>query len=368
MTNILRCLARIDRENEYFLFVSPANQHMYRVEQENFHQVICWASNERRNLRIATQQLQSPALVRKYGIEVFNSPGNTAPLLLPCPSVLTIKTMHHYHLPETLGWQRALFRRTMVYASAKRATFIIANSQSNRDDIVHFLGISPDKVALVHEAVDRECFRADLPEQDVEARLEKRGVRRPYLLNVSSIWPYKNQLKLVRAYARLVEEQRIPHELVLAGASDQPAYAAQVRAAVSELGLKDRVRFLDYVPHAELAYFYRGADAFVYPSSFETFGLTLLEAMACGVPIVCANRGSLPEIAADAALIINPESDEEIAAAMWRILSEEGLRNSLVERGFRRVSDFSWEKTAAETLSVFLRAGAAHKNGFRGVN
>ncbi len=172
----------------------------------------------------------------------------------------------------------------------------------------------------------------------------------------------------MRAYARLVEEQRISHELVLAGASDQPAYAAQVRAAVSELGLKDRVRFLDYVPHAELAYFYRGADAFVYPSSFETFGLTLLEAMACGVPIVCANRGSLPEIAADAALIINPESDEEIAAAMWRILSEEGLRNSLVERGFRRVSDFSWEKTAAETLSVFLRAGAAHKNGFRGVN
>ncbi len=113
--------------------------------------ILRWASNERRNLRIATQQLQSPALVRKYGIDVFNSPGNTAPLLLPCPSVLTIKTMHHYHLPETLGWQRALFRRTMVYASAKRAAFIIANSQSNRDDIVRFLGISPDRVALVHE-------------------------------------------------------------------------------------------------------------------------------------------------------------------------------------------------------------------------
>ena len=368
MRNLLRCLARIDRENEYFLFVSPTNRHMYHVEQGNFHQVVCWASNERRNLRIATQQVQSPALARKYGIEVFNSPGNTAPLFLPCPSVLTIKTMHHYHLPETLGWQRALFRRTMIYASAKRATFIIANSRSNRDDIVRFLGIAPERVALVHEAVDRECFRADLSDEQVAATLEKKGVRRPYLLNVSSIWPYKNQLTLVRAYGRLVREHGIPHELVLAGASDQPAYAAQVHDAVKEIGLEGRVRFLGYQPHAELAYIYRGADVFVYPSSFETFGLTLPEAMACGVPIVCSDRGSLPEIAGDAALIVHPERDQEIAAAVWRILSNPKLHTDLVAKGFRRVSDFSWEKTAAETLAVFLRAGTARRNGFHKTN
>lgn len=368
MRNLLRCLAQIDRKNEYFLFVSPTNQHMYRVEQENFHHVVCWASNERRNLRIATQQLQSPVLVRKYGIDVFNSPGNTAPLFLPCPSVLTIKTMHHYHLPETLGWQRALFRRTMIYASAKRAAWIIANSQSNRDDIVQFLGISPERVALVHEAVDRQCFRADLPDEEVAIRLEKRGVHRPYLLNVSSIWPYKNQLSLVRAYEKLVRQERIPHELVLVGASDQPRYAAQVRAEVEKLGLEDRVRLLGYVPHAELAYIYRGADVFVYPSAFETFGLTLPEAMACGAPIVCSNRGSLAEIAADAALIIDPERDEEIAAAVWKVLSDGKLRRGLVERGFRRLSDFSWEKTAAKTLAVFLRAGAVRRNGFHSAN
>jgi glycosyltransferase involved in cell wall biosynthesis len=363
MTNILRCLAQMDRENEYFLFVSEANRHLYQIEQENFHYVTCWASNERRGVRIATQQLQSPRLVRKYGIEVFNSPGNTAPLLLPCPSVLTIKTLHHYQFASGLGWQRTLFRRGMVYASAKKAASIIANSQSNRDEIVSFLSVRPEKVAIVYEAVDRECFRPGLSDEIVQNRLPTKGIGRPYLLNVSSFWPYKNQLKLIYAYAQLIRERGIPHELVFVGGSDQPAYSAQIRAAVTQLGLEDRVRFVGYLRHSELAYFYRGADVFVYPSLFETFGLTLLEAMACGTPVVCSNRSSLPEIAGGAAFDVNPELSEEIAAAIWRVLTEEDLRKSLVQKGLARASDFSWEKTAANTLSVFLRAGTMRGNG-----
>jgi glycosyltransferase involved in cell wall biosynthesis len=363
MTNILRCLAQIDKENEYFLFVSHANRHLYRVEQENFHYVTCWASNERRSFRIATQQLQSPGLVRKYGIDVFNSPGNTAPLLLPCASVLTIKTMHHYQFAKALGWRRAAFRRAMVRASARQATSVIANSESNRDEIVGLLTVPPEKVTIVYEAVDHECFRADLPDEIVQEQLRARGIRRPYLLNVSSFWPYKNQLELIGAYAQLVREQRIPHELVFVGGSDQPAYSSQIRAKVVELGLEDRIRFLGYLKHSELAYVYRGADVFVYPSLFETFGLTLLEAMACGVPVVCSNRGSLPEIAGGAALEVNPELTEEIAQSIWRVLSDENLRKSLVYKGLARANDFSWEKTAANTLGVFLRAGMARKNG-----
>lgn len=358
MVNILRCLAQMDHQNEYFVFVSEANRHLYSVEQENFHYVTCWASNERRGFRIATQQLQSPRLVRKYGINVFNSPGNTAPLLLPCPSVLTIKTLHHYQFASALGWQRALFRRGMVYASAKRAASIIANSQSNRDEIVNFLPVKPENVTIVYEAVDRECFRPDLADEIVTDRLRAKGINRPYLLNVSSFWPYKNQLKLVQAYALLVRERRIPHDLVFVGGSDQPGYSAEIRMAVSKLGLQGRVRFLGYLRHSELAYVYGRADVFVYPSLLETFGLTLLEAMACGVPVVCSNRSSLPEIAGGAALEVNPDISEEIAAAIWRVLTEENLRNTLVQKGLARASDFSWEKTAANTLDVLLRAGA----------
>jgi glycosyltransferase involved in cell wall biosynthesis len=356
MINLLRCLAALDRENEYFIFVSDANRHLYDVRQENFQYVTGWASNERRVARIATQQLQTPRLVRKYDISVFNSPGNTAPLLLPCKSVLTIKTMHHYHFPADIGWQRTLFRRTMVYLSAQRANLIIANSISNRNDIIHFLKVPAERVIIIHEAVDRRRFRCDLEPDEVAKKLRGKRVVPPYILNVSSIWPYKNQMKLVEAYASLVQTHHIPHQLVLVGAGDEPRYVAEVHRTVNALGLEARVRFTGYLPHSEIVPLYYGADVFVYPSLFETFGLTLLEAMACGTPVISSDRSSLPEILGDGGLLVNPEEASEIADAMLRVISDTKLRSELVRRGARRVDDFSWEKTAIQTRDAYLNA------------
>jgi glycosyltransferase involved in cell wall biosynthesis len=357
MVNLLRCLGELDHEHEYFVFVSEANRHLYQIQHENFHYITCWSSNERRSARIATQQFQTPRLARKYGISVFNSPGNTAPLLLPCKSVLTIKTMHHYHFPADIGWSRTMFRRSMIYLSAKRADLIIANSISNRDDIMRFLGVPPNRVVIIHEAVDKDRFRCDLEPDQVENKLRSRGVRTPYILNVSSIWPYKNQVKLVQAYARLVEKHRIPHQLVLIGAGDQPDYAAQAHRTVSSLGLEGRVLFLGYLDHVELVPFYRGAEVFVYPSLFETFGLTLLEAMACGTPVISSDRGSLAEILGSGGLLVNPEEPAEIASAILRVISDEKLRSQLVHAGMRRVADFSWQKTAMQTRDAYLAVG-----------
>jgi glycosyltransferase involved in cell wall biosynthesis len=357
MVNLLRCLAELDHEHEYFIFVSNANGHLYQIRQENFHYITCWASNERRSARIATQQCQTPRLAWKYGISVFNSPGNTAPLLLPCKSVLTIKTMHHYRFPADLGWSRTMFRRSMVYLSAKRADMIIANSISNRDDIVNFLGVPPNRVVIIHEAVDKDRFRCDLNPDEVKNELRSKGVNVPYILNVSSLWPYKNQVKLVQAYALLVEKYRIPHQLVLAGAGDQPDYAALVHKTVNSLGLERRVIFLGYLDHSKIVPFYHAAEVFVYPSLFETFGLTLLEAMACGTPVISSDRGSLPEILGGAGLLVNPEEATELADAILRVISDEKLRSQLVHAGARRVASFSWRKTAMQTREAYLAAG-----------
>jgi glycosyltransferase involved in cell wall biosynthesis len=359
MINLLRCLAQIDGENEYFIFTSEASRSLYEFAQQNFHFVSCWASNERRGMRIAAQQLQIPSLVRRYRLDVFNEPANVAPLALGCPLVLTIKTMHHVHFAEQIGWTRAAFRKSMVRASAKKAHIIIANSTSNRDDIVRYLDVAPEKVVIIHEAVDKDRFRPDLAEAEVDAKLQEKGVSRPFILNVSTVWRYKNQVRLVQAYGRLVKEQRIPHSLVLIGdEGDQPDYAWKVRDEVRSAGLEERVKFLGYLPHSEIIYFYRSADLFVYPSLFETFGLTLLEAMACGAPIVCSDRGSLPEILADAGLLVDPEDVSAIELAMARVLRDRPLRDQLVRNGARRLQDFSWEKTARQTREVFLRAGS----------
>lgn len=356
MVNLLCCLAELDHENEYFIFVSEANQHLYPVRQENFHYVTCWASNERRGRRIATQQFQTPRLANKYGIAVFNSPGNTAPLLLPCKSVLTIKTMHHYNFPADLGWSRALFRRSMIYLSARRADLIIANSISNRDDIVRFLDVPANRVIIIHEAVDKDRFRCDLAPDQVRHKLSEKGIRSPYILNVSSFWRYKNQVKLIQAYSSLIERHDIPHQLVLVGGSDQRDYSAEVHETVRSLGLEARVRFVGYLSHAEIVPVYSGADVFVYPSLFETFGLTLLEAMACDTPVICSDRGSLPEILGGAGLLVNPDEPDEISNAILRVISDPVLRSHLVEAGRRRANDFSWKKTAAQTRDAYLAA------------
>lgn len=364
LINLLHCLARLDHENEYFIFTSDASRHLFEFPQENFHFVSCWASNERRSLRMAAQHLQIPKLARKFDLDVFNETANVAPVTLHCPLVLTIKTMHHVHFANEIGWARALFRKSMVNTSAQKADCIIANSISNHDDIVRYLRVPPEKVVIIHEAVNKEQFRTNIPQDEIESKLREKHVTKPFILNVSAIWSYKNQLNIVRAYAQLVREQAIPHSLVFIGGSDtQPEYAAKVRGLVAEFGLEDRVHFVGYLPHSEIIYFYRSADVFVYPSLFETFGLTLLEAMACGTPIVCSDRGSLPEIVADAGLIVNPENVSEIAGAIQRILHDSSLRDTLVRNGLKRLADFSWEKTAERTREVYLRVGNSRRNG-----
>jgi glycosyltransferase involved in cell wall biosynthesis len=222
---------------------------------------------------------------------------------------------------------------------------------------MQFLNIPAEKIVVIHEAVDKENFRRATNPQAVEAKLRSWNVRKPFLLSVSSLWRYKNQTGIARAFARLIQKYNVPHQLVFVGGSDQPDYEAEVRALVQELGVQERTRFLGYLPHSELAYCYQAADVFVYPSFFETFGLTLLEAMACGTPIVCSDRGSLPEIAGAAALTVNPEKPEEIAEAIARLLFDSTVRDSLVANGYRRLQEFSWQKTAEQTLTVLLRAG-----------
>jgi glycosyltransferase involved in cell wall biosynthesis len=360
MINLLRCLAQMDTENEYFIFVSDANRHLYNdIHQPNFHFVTCWASNEDLKKRILAQQFQVPRMVKRYRIDVFNSPGNTAPLSLPCRSILTIKTLHHYRFPDSLGFARAAYRRAMIYLSAHRADYIIANSISNRDDIVRFLRVRAEKVGIIHEAVDTALFQEPIAPGVMAAKLEALKIRPPFILNVSSMWRYKNQTRLIRAFAALKRERAIPHQLVLVGGSDQPDYYAEVLRTIEECGVADDVRLAGYRTHAEIRYLYRAAEVFVYPSSYETFGLTLVEAMASGVPIISSDRGSLPEIIGNAGIVIDPDRIEELTAAMASLLESSSLRESLVARGLRRVNDFSWQITARKTRDVYLEIGSA---------
>ena len=182
---------------------------------------------------------------------------------------------------------------------------------------------------------------------------EKYGVRRPFVLFVSSLWPYKNCEGLIRAFAHARAELG-GHQLVVVGPGRDTTYTGGLRALAADLGVADDVVWVGGVPLAETADFYRAADVFVYPSFNETFGLPLLEAMACGTPVMTSNVSSMPEVASDAALLVDPYDVDALARGIARLLSDQALRDTLVARGFTRARQFSWAESVAAIHEAYM--------------
>jgi glycosyltransferase involved in cell wall biosynthesis len=183
--------------------------------------------------------------------------------------------------------------------------------------------------------------------------LEKYGVERPYILYVGALESRKNLPRLLEAYARL-RKWSARWKLVIVGARKWKF--TPIFEAVQRLGLEPHVHFTDYVADEDLPALYRGAELFAFPSLYEGFGLPVLEAMACGTPVVTSNRSSLPEVAGDAALLVDPLDVEAIAGAMQRVLADEALAAGLREIGLARAAQFTWERTARETVAVYKKA------------
>ncbi len=227
---------------------------------------------------------------------------------------------------------------------------MIADSQSTRDDLIGLLGVRSDRIDVVPLGLGGVRRDAPLPERETRARFEL-GERR-VVLSLSAKRPHKNLLALIGALARIPAERR--PLLVLPG---YPTWhEAELRARAAEAGVAEDVRFLGWLSGEELEGLWALAEAFVFPSLYEGFGLPVLEAMARGVPVACSNASSLPEVAGDAALLFDPHDESAIAAALERLLGEEILREDLRARGLDRVSEFTWERTARLTLESYRRA------------
>jgi glycosyltransferase involved in cell wall biosynthesis len=224
---------------------------------------------------------------------------------------------------------------------------VITVSRQSCQDLIKYLPVNPKKINVIPEAASLHFH--PLNEAEYLPALERHGIRRPYILSVGSLEPRKNLLRLLEAYARL--EGSRP-SLVIAGARNYWK-SSPVVETVSRLGLEQHVRFTGYVEDADLPALYSAASLFVFPSLYEGFGLPVLEAMACGTPVVTSSVSSLPEVAGDAALLVDPRDVDAIASAMRRILDDSDLAADLRARGLARAAQFSWERTARETLAVY---------------
>jgi glycosyltransferase involved in cell wall biosynthesis len=277
------------------------------------------------------------------------SPLPEGALLPPVPQVVVVHDLIPMHFPEALPRQYLYFRY-FVPTLLRRSRAILTVSENTKKDITAFYGIEPGRVYVVPNGLDASHYRVGIDATRVKC---KYGLE-AYLLYVGNLLPHKNLQSLLKAFVPIA--QKFPHTLVIAGRKD-PRYHPSLAAEAQTLGLQERVSFLDYVPPEDLPALYAGADMFVLPSLYEGFGLPILEAMACGTPVISSHAGSLSEVAGDAAILTDPYDVPGIAAAMEAVLGDKGIRAALRRKGLEQAERYSWRRTATMILEVLRAVG-----------
>jgi glycosyltransferase involved in cell wall biosynthesis len=347
------------QEEQLHLLVSRRSKAQHQGYGPQVGYVMFPWSNERRNLRTMSEHVYAPMRLPLAGIDVFST--LIAPLVKPAPALVAhFKTMHAFTAPEAVSPAARLYRRIGYPRTAQVADAIIINSESLRSEVNRHLEVDPAKLRLIPEAVDHEVF---CPGDRAEAQrrlVQRHSIDRPFVLFISSLWPYKNCDGLLRAFA-LARPDLGGHRLVIVGPGRDRTYVGELRALAEELGIADDVTWVGGVPLEETVDFYRAADVFVYPSHNETFGLTILEAMACGCPVVTSDRSAMPETAGGAAVLADPDDPSSIGAAILRACD---TAEELRAKGLARAAQFTWAQTAKQTLEVY-REVHAHRSADR---
>lgn len=347
LRNLVRWLGK-DRVHEYYIFVNRESAGIFEEIAPSFKVVPCAVSAESRPRRILYEQFVLPFKVRRLGLDALVSAGMTAPFFVPTASFLIIHDLQHINMPQNFGRLYLVFLRFFIYMSSVRSDAIITISNKVKKDIVRYYGIPGDEISVVYHGVDRDLFYAR-DAQEVGAARKKYGLPASFVLYIASSLPHKNYERLLEAFS-IVKKKQAGLKLVLIGARDYGREA--IRKKIDELSLSNDVVFLGWLPFEDIPAIYSAADVFVFPSLHEGFGIPVLEAMACGVPVVCSGIEPLDEVAGDAAMLVDPYDSSSIAGGIGEVLEDREIRGRLVEKGLERASAFTWEKTAAATLKA----------------
>jgi glycosyltransferase involved in cell wall biosynthesis len=298
-------------------------------------------------LRILWEQTTGMTIARRFGLDVVHAPVNVTPLVTGAPRVVTIHDLAFHHYPQHYPGWKGRYLRLLTRLSVRRAARVIAVSETTRRDVIRLYRADPARVVAIPNGVSEEYQR--LPAGEIASFRQAQGLTRDFVLFVGTLQPRKNLETLLRAYARVADE--IGWDLVVVGAEGWQY--APVFATARELGLAESVRFAGFVPDATLPLWYNAAGMVACPSLYEGFGLPLLEAMACGAPVIAADVSSLPEVVGDAGLLVPPGDVDGWARAIQMLARNPARRDDLAQRGLRRAGGYSWRRTAAETLAVY---------------
>jgi glycosyltransferase involved in cell wall biosynthesis len=305
--------------------------------------------------------LHLPFLLRRCRVNILHVPYFYAPAIIPCPLIITVHDLTSI-LGRTVILQRGRSKEYWLARRAlNRAKRIVAVSQATRRELCRLFDLPESKIKVVYNALD-ERLTHDHEPPDQDRVLQRYQVDYPYLLYAGNIRPQKNVPRLIEAFAvlkaELANHPRFANlKLIVIG--DELSKHPELRRTVTQTHLRQDVRFLGFVPYQILRVFYRRAEAFVFPSLQEGFGLPPLEAMAHGTPVVTSNVSSLPEVVGQAAVQVNPENVFEIARGIRQVLLDEATRREVVAQGFEQVKRFSWERAAMRVRDLYLEVAAS---------
>lgn len=356
---LLEGLAALDSGQEYTVFINPGETGPATASAigraSHLHLLPVGRATSSPIGRIAWEQLDLPALVRRLNIGVLHAPANILPSRLTCPSVVTVHDLAFLRYPQFFRQGRRLYQRWFTARSVARATWVVANSESTKRDLVELMRVSEERILVIYPGIAMD-FQPERNPEALASFRARRGLPERYVLYLGTLEPRKNLLALVEAYARVRAQSQagdVP-PLVLAGAKGW--YYEPLFARVRALGLERSVIFPGYVERAEQPLWYAGAEVFVYPSLYEGFGIPVAEAMACGTPVITSNVSSLSEVAGDVARQIDPRNIEALAHVMQHVLADKDIRARMAEAGPEWASQFSVARMAAAYAEVYRAA------------
>lgn len=356
LNQLFKHLSVIDKENEYLVITTKKGKKVLYADYKNFSVLSFKIPSLSIVTRLLWEQLCLWYILKKYKADVLYSPANIGLIFYPFPTIIMIQTVAPFD-KAMIKRQNIYYRlkfnllRILTNLSVRKARKVIFITNKAKRELSRYYNLQEEKSTVIYHGRSI-LFKPDLNYECLEKIKQKYNLSE-FVLYVSNIYKYKNFLELIQAFS-LIKEQINPNlKLVLVGKSFDDQYTESLKTLVLDSGIKDRVVFFGHIPYEEVPYFYALCQLFVYPSTCESFGMTLVEAMACGASILSSNIEPMPEICQNAAIYFDPFNPQDIAEKIQTVLKNNNLLQDLRLRSLRRADYFSWEETAKKTLQVF---------------
>ncbi len=343
--HLIEKLAQLDNDHKYIVLTDRAGMfaHMERLE-------VVELPLRFRSLVPFWEYISVPIALRRIHADLYHNTRAVLPWLCSCPAIMTIHDLAPFVFPDTFTKRQQLYLRGTTKSGVRRASFILTVSEHSRNDIIDRMGVAPNMVHTVYNGVAEQFYKIEN-----QARLAvfrtKYHIDTPILLCLGTIQPRKNVDIVIRSFARLKRQYRIPHHLFIVGREGWLTH--DLGNLVLQEGLRDSVVFTGAVPDEDVPLFCNIADIFLSPSSYEGFGLNILEAMACGTPVVTTGVSSIPEVTGDAALIVHPRDVTGTADAVARLIQDTDMKARCIEKGLIRAKQFTWAAAAEQIAAVY---------------